>query len=382
MKSALLVGGSNGLGHAIALNLIRKGYDKIYILGRHAPETMSQKFIYHHFDLSKDSLDILSEFDNINTVIITSGIGRVAAFDNFSESEIEKTFRINTVSIIKIIHYFYLRLQSDSCFYFAIVSSISSLISSPLFSLYAATKAALTRFIESINIELEKICSNNRILNICPGILKGTSFYGDKSDFPSLMSLGNEIIEKMMLRETLFIPQYEDIYKDVLKRYHQNPHIFGLDSYDHKMKSGRINTKSLIKIGYLSGTFDLFHIGHLNILYQAKEHCDYLIVGVHKDGSHKNKETFIPFKERYRIIESIKYVDLVIEAKHEDVDVYDDIKYNFLFVGSDYKGTERFKKYEDYFKDKDVDIIYFPYTKETSSTQLRSIINQYLIHDK
>jgi len=76
------------------------------------------------------------------------------------------------------------------------------------------------------------------------------------------------------------------------------------------------------------------------------------------------------------IVKNIKYVDEVIEALPEDDAVYDIIKYDYLFVGSDYKGSERFRRYEEYFKDKGVKIIYFPYTKGTSSTQLRSAIDK------
>ena len=130
-------------------------------------------------------------------------------------------------------------------------------------------------------------------------------------------------------------------------------------------------------VGYLSGTFDLFHIGHLNILKRAKENCDYLVVGIHRDGSHKGKKTFIPFEERMEIVKSIKYVDEVIESEREDCDVYlkGRVKYDKLFVGSDYKGTERFNRYEKLFEGTGVQIVYFPYTKGTSSTQLRNALD-------
>ena len=125
-------------------------------------------------------------------------------------------------------------------------------------------------------------------------------------------------------------------------------------------------------VGYLSGTFDLFHIGHLNLIRRAKEQCDHLIVGVHKSGSWKGKNSFIPYEERLAIIGSVRYVDQAVEAFTEDTDAYEVYKFDRLFVGSDYKGTERFAEYEKYFKDKGVEIIYFPYTQGTSSTQLRS----------
>ncbi len=122
------------------------------------------------------------------------------------------------------------------------------------------------------------------------------------------------------------------------------------------------------------GTFDLFHIGHLNLLRKAKGQCDYLIVGVHASGSWKGKETYIPFDDRKEIVAGCKYVDEVVDAYDEDSDAWFRYGYTKLFVGSDYKGTDRFLKYERYFKDKNVQIIYFPYTKGISSTQLRNKI--------
>jgi glycerol-3-phosphate cytidylyltransferase-like family protein len=97
-----------------------------------------------------------------------------------------------------------------------------------------------------------------------------------------------------------------------------------------------------------------------------------LVVGIHKDASHKNKDAFIPFDERCEIVKNIKYVNEVVESTPEDTDMYEKLKYNFLFVGSDYKGTERFERYERYFADKNTKIIYFPYTRQTNSTKLRA----------
>lgn len=244
-----------------------------------------------------------------------------------------------------------------------------------MFSVYPATKAAVCKFVEAINIELEKSGTQNRVLNVSPGSLKGTRFNGGENNISLIEGLTAKIIEKMEQKCDLFIPDYDGIYKDVINRYISDPHKFGIESYEYKLKSGRINTKPQIKVGYLTGTFDLFHIGHLNLLKRAKEYCDYLIVGVHKDASHKGKTAFVPFEKRMEILKSIKYVDEVISSMPEDTDVYEKIKYDFLFVGSDYKGTERFAKYEKFFKDKDVQIIYFPYTKGTSSTKIREVID-------
>lgn len=122
----------------------------------------------------------------------------------------------------------------------------------------------------------------------------------------------------------------------------------------------------------------MFHVGHLNLLRKAKEQCDYLIVGVHPNAAHKGKNTFISFEERKQIVASVRYVDKVVESTPEDSDAWKLYHYDKLFVGSDYKGTERFNRYEKIFAEMDVEIIYFPYTQGTSSTQIRECINHKL----
>ena len=247
-----------------------------------------------------------------------------------------------------------------------------------MISVYSATKAAVCRLAESLNIELETAGSKNRILNVAPGSIKGTRFNGAcRTDLEQTERLASEIVEHMFNGDTLFIPEYDSIYGGVLQRYHDNPHRFGMESCRYKIDGGRMNPKPQMVTGYLSGTFDLFHIGHLNMLKRAKEYCDYLVVGVHKDASHKGKQTFIPFEERCEIIRNIKFVDKVIQSEPEDDAVWkkDIVKYDRLFVGSDYKGTERFRRYEEFFSDKNVEIIYFPYTQGTSSTRLRDALD-------
>ena len=154
--------------------------------------------------------------------------------------------------------------------------------------------------------------------------------------------LSKEVLSKLYAREMFFIPDYE-VYKQVLAQYSKNKHEFAVNSYNYKIKNKR---SSKVAIGYLSGTFDLFHVGHLNLLKKAKKYCDFLIVGVHPSAAHKGKETYIPFSERKAIIESCKYVDKVVESTPEDSDSVIKYNANILFVGSDYKGTERFKRYE------------------------------------
>jgi glycerol-3-phosphate cytidylyltransferase len=133
-------------------------------------------------------------------------------------------------------------------------------------------------------------------------------------------------------------------------------------------------------VGYTTGVFDMFHIGHVNILRNAKSMCDKLIVGVSTDKlvlKNKNKMPIISFKERKKIIESCKFVDKVI-AQH-NIDKYEEWKgrpFDRLFVGDDWKGTKKWKNFEKKFKKVGVQIIYFPYTKGTSSTILSKILSK------
>ncbi|MFA5250986.1 MAG: adenylyltransferase/cytidyltransferase family protein [Phycisphaerae bacterium] len=132
--------------------------------------------------------------------------------------------------------------------------------------------------------------------------------------------------------------------------------------------------KKKYKIGYTTGAFDLFHIGHLNILKKAKEHCEYLIVGVSTDElvkSYKQKSPAIPYNERVEIIEAIRYVDKVVPQETRDkITAYDEYHFDVMFVGDDWKGSGIFAEAEKELKKKGADVIYFPYTKNTSSTLL------------
>ena len=351
----------------------------VSIVDKNYPDdTLPENIHITQCNLLNNDFGFLADFDDVDILVFTAGFGRIAPFETFIDKEIENAYTVNSIALTKVLRHFFLRMKSKENFYCAVMGSIAGLVSSPLFSLYGATKAAVCKLVESVNIELEMSDSANRILCVSPGSIKGTKFNGALfNDLTLTNSLAQEIVRRMFSREQFFIPDYEKVYKNVLDRYYADPHLFGVDSYQYKEKGGRINLKPQLKVGYLSGTFDLFHIGHLNMLRRAKEYCDFLVVGVHKDASHKGKQTFIPFEERCNIVRSIKYVDEVIQSEPEDDDIYKKgiVKYDFLFVGSDYKGSERFQRYERFFADKNVQIIYFPYTQGTSSTQLRESLD-------
>lgn len=378
MKEALVIGGSNGIGLAITLELRNQGY-LVHVVDKSQNDQLGQleNIHFQQVNLLTTDFSFLEDFKSIDTLVITAGFGRIAPFEEILEQEIQNNFQVNSISVMKVLHFYFPRMKQKEPFRCAVMGSIAGLISSPLFATYGATKAAVCNGIESLNIELEMAGTENRILNVSPGSIKGTKFNGGANDLSQTEALAQTIIQQMELKQTLYIPQYEEVFKGVLERYHDDPRKFGLDSYQYKLSSGRTSSKPQLKIGYLSGTFDLFHVGHLNLLRRAKECCDYLVVGIHKDASHKGKSTFISFEERCEIVKSIKYVDKVIPSEKEDCDVYlkGIVKYDYLFVGSDYKGTERFNRYEQIFADTDVKIIYFPYTQGTSSSQLREALN-------
>ena len=134
------------------------------------------------------------------------------------------------------------------------------------------------------------------------------------------------------------------------------------------------------KIGYTTGVFDLFHIGHLNILKRARLECDYLIVGITTDElalSVKGEKPFIPFEERMEIVESIKFVDEVVpQTNYNKMGAWNNLKFDRMFVGDDWKGTKEWIQIEEDFSKYNVEIIYFSYTTHTSSTILRDILKK------
>lgn len=378
-KIAIVIGGSNGIGLAISKKLVESGYAvKILDICEPDPkvEFSSDMVSYIYCDLAdfdKELFDSISADPSVSTLVITSGIGRVCSFENLHYAEIKKTMRINAESVLEIISAFYGKIKSDKPFYTCVMGSIAGLVSSPLFSAYAASKAAVCRFCESLNAELAAKGISNRILNVSPGSIKGTKFNGGENDILLLENLAQEIMERMFNSEELYIPDYEKTFKGVIERYNSDTKEFGMQSYKYKTESGRLKDEKRVVIGYLSGTFDLFHVGHLNLLRRAKQQCDYLIVGVHESGAWKGKETFIPLEDRMEIVKACKYVDKVVVSEPEDCDAWYKYHYTKLFVGSDYKGTERFNRYEEILKGK-AEIVYFPYTKGVSSSDIRQKI--------
>lgn len=132
------------------------------------------------------------------------------------------------------------------------------------------------------------------------------------------------------------------------------------------------------KIGYTDGVYDLFHIGHLNMIEAAKKQCEYLIVGVHSDEvvrQYKYHYPIIPEVERARIIGAVKGVDrVVINDVRDKLTLLERYCFNVVFIGDDWKGTERWNHFEKVLKERNVDVIYVPYTKGISTTDIKKKI--------
>ena len=136
------------------------------------------------------------------------------------------------------------------------------------------------------------------------------------------------------------------------------------------------------KIGYTQGTFDMFHIGHLNLINHAKEYCDHLIVGVNSDElvySYKNKRPVIPQHERAEIIRNIKAVDeCIITTTLDKLSAFEAFHFDAIFIGDDWKGNPRWEQTEKDLSEHGADVVFLPHTNGVSSTQLTEVIKNIL----
>ena len=243
IKRILVVGGANGIGLSIATELAKRdSVEKVYIVDK-APlskEFQIPKLEAFQFDLTNQDYSFFDRFTDINAMMITAGFGKLALFKDGPESYITSSFNVNTIPVLRLAHRFYGKLEAQKDFYCGVMVSIAGFMSSPFFAVYGATKAALKVFIESVNVELEKAGTSNRILNVSPGSLKGTSFTSNKTDLSVTAPMAEAIIDHLEEKDDLFIPQYEEIFKGVLERYHNDFRAEGIHSYEYKLNSGRL----------------------------------------------------------------------------------------------------------------------------------------------
>lgn len=243
IQRILVVGGANGIGLAIAHEMAnRESTEKVYVVDK-APlmeEYAHPKIQAFQFDLTSEDYSFFDRFDDIDALMITAGFGKLALFKDVPENHIMNSFNVNTIPVLRLVHRFYRKLEAEKDFYCGAMVSIAGFMSSPFFAVYGATKAALKIFIESVNVELKKAGSTNRILNVSPGSIKGTGFNAGKTDLSQIQGLARKIIEHLERKEDLFIPLYNEVYKNVLRRYHDDFRKEGEHSYEYKLNSKRI----------------------------------------------------------------------------------------------------------------------------------------------
>ena len=242
IKRILVVGGANGIGLSIATELAKRdSVEKVYIVDKAplAEEFQNNKFEAFQFDLTNEDYSFFDRFTDINALMITAGFGKLALFKDVPESYIMNSFNVNTIPVLRLVHKFYGKLGAKEDFYCGVMVSIAGFMSSPFFAVYGATKAALKIFIESVNVELLKSGSRNQILNVSPGSINGSAFYGKANDLNALHGLTNDIIKHLENKTDLFIPNYEEVYKEVIRRYQDDFRKEGIHSYEYKQNSKR-----------------------------------------------------------------------------------------------------------------------------------------------
>lgn len=240
----LIVGGAGGIGLAMAQELAaRDSVEQVYVVDKaeFPAACASPKIESFRFDLMFDDYSFFDRFNDIDALMITAGFGRLELFRDSTEQYIANAFCVNSVAAIRIIKRFYPLLESPRDFYCGLMVSIAGFMSSPFFAVYGATKAALKVFVESVNVELKKAGSPNCILNVSPGSIKGTGFEGGATDLDLVSPLALQIIDRLERKDDLFIPQYVEVFRNVLQRYHDDFRQEGMHSYDYKLS--RLNAR-------------------------------------------------------------------------------------------------------------------------------------------
>lgn len=243
-KFAIFFGGTNGLGLATAKYLHDQGYN-LEIIGRDF--SLAEK-VFKHAKSDKVKMfrhdflidDIESLFGKLQksptAVFYTAGIGRIERFSATTSEYIENCYRLNVTTPTLLLNHYYSRLSSEEKFHFGWVTSISGHLSSPMLAIYAASKSAASRLIESINAEIDTTGSVNVVTDFCPGNFEGSSFFGKETNLESLETLAISFASETLRSQKKFIPKYDSIYRSTLSRYYENPEAFGFASYKYKVK--------------------------------------------------------------------------------------------------------------------------------------------------
>ena len=242
-RRALVVGGASGIGLAMAMAWAEDpAVERVYIVDKAPlkPAYRHPKVEAFQFDITETDHSFFDRFADIDTLMLTAGFGRLDRFRDIDESLIARSFEVNTVSVLRLIRRFYTQLEGRKPFRCGVMSSIAGFVSSPFLAVYGATKAALRSFIESVNVELSKAGTDNRILCVAPGSIQGTGFTGGETQLEQVMPLAREIISHLDTRDDLFIPLYDEVFRAVIQRYHEDFRAEGAHSYDYKVATGRM----------------------------------------------------------------------------------------------------------------------------------------------
>lgn len=359
MKVAIL-GSTSFLGRAVK-ELLSKRIPNVQFL--EFSRKNNNLFLSRDFDFEKFIENLINQKPEI--IINCVGAGMIQEFKDVSRATLEKDFITNAEFPAKV----FLSLHNFEELKFALnLSSVSVDLPSPLFASYAASKAYASKIIETINSEnlakkMQVVITDAHLFNF-----KSSSNFSGGNNVPSSeeMERIGKTIDAMFNKQMIF---YEEGFLEVLEKSKNNLDFFVQKSFNDKSERVK-NIGNKQNIGYLTGSFDAFHFGHINLIRRASQMCDRLIIGIHKDGKRKNVEFVHSLDERISYLKSIRFVDEVIITSGEDDKDWEVAKYNTLFVGSDYQGTERFNKYEITLERK-AKIVYLPRTEGVSSTLMR-----------
>lgn len=357
MKKAIILGSNSYLGLLIEEILKKQGIN-VQVIGKENKA----------YQLATSKLGIYSELialikaEKPDILINCVGSGVISDYES-SLIDIELDLRINTLFPLNI----FVPLLEDID-YILNINSVAIALPSPLFASYAASKAYTAKYIETINAE--NINSSNKavITDVHLFNFSNSPSFGDGTHANHKTNLAriNKTIDAMFMRQTNY---FEAPFFEVKKRSEFERIAFIERSQNQKIQ--RVHKKRII--GYLTGSFDLFHYGHLKLIARAASQVDVLVVGVHNSGAWKGKNFHDTLTIRKQNIKALRYVDRVITTSGEDDQDWENVHYNYLFVGDDYQNSKRFNKYEKTLKNK-AKIIYLPRTKNISSTFLRETI--------
>ena len=237
MKKIVIIGGTSGLGLSLAIELRdRFSNSNILVVGKTKPLDLCAEFNldFLQIDLSSPHYDWKFCSDS-NFIVYAAGVGRITPFDEIEEKDINSTISVNATNAIHLINSKKKELISVNNCQISVVTSVAGKIPSPLFALYAASKALVSSYISSINIELTKKNRKNRIIEIAPGYIEGTALYGKKINLDKLTTISKTILNEIENKKKLIIPQNEKMYLEIIEKAYKNPIEFGNQSYDYKL---------------------------------------------------------------------------------------------------------------------------------------------------